>query len=189
MRPTLTSDQKNVLAMSKAEYLYSIGAADAGAKLRVAAAVFRIDVESSRPSILLLKRKMTDPRGPGQFEIPMGRVDDSDFFMSDSIARAVKKQAGLKVVRIMGMLRDQRWSDARSGVSDEDLSTAPAVSKTHLQLNWAVSVANTEEVVVSKDEHDTYVWANWNALGSLNLQDGVKDLAKEALTWAARGLI
>jgi 8-oxo-dGTP pyrophosphatase MutT (NUDIX family) len=189
MGPTLTADQKDVLAMSKAEYLYTIGSADIGTKLRVAAAVFRIDVESSRPTILLLKRKTNDPRGPGQFEVPLGRVEDSDFFMSDSIARAVKKQAGLKVVRIIGMLRDQHWSDERSGAGDEHLSTAPGVTRSHVQLNWAVAVESTEGIVVSKDEYDTYVWANWNALGSLNLQDSVKDLAKEALTWAARCLV
>ncbi|KAI1840885.1 hypothetical protein JX265_013381 [Neoarthrinium moseri] len=186
MGPTLTSGQKNILAMSKAEYLTQVDDSDSGTRLQVTAAIFRVDVQSSRPTILLLKRRSHDLHSPGAFEIPSGRVDDGDFFISDSIARAVKKQASLKVIKVLGMLREGRWVDRHSWLEDDDIKLT--VTQKTVQLNWAVSVDSSDEVVVRGDDFEEFVWANWNALGALNLKDDVRDLAKEALTWAARCL-
>lgn len=184
MGPALTLKQKHILAMSKAEYLSHIGNADCKTKLQVAAAIFKMDTQSCRPTILLLKRKAHDARSHGTFEVPTGKVDDSDFIISDSIARAVKKQASLKVFRIEAMLREKRWMDRHLWLDDDDEFT---IMK-NVQLNWAVAVKDIDDVVVKSDEHEEFVWASWNALGVLDLRDDTRDLAKEALTWAARCL-
>ncbi|KAK7935026.1 hypothetical protein PG985_000521 [Apiospora marii] len=120
--------------------------------LTVGAAVFRIDVRSQRPTILLLKSRAaanaaaapatigpaSGPPSPYQphhpphhynrpeynhhaadgeaasllapppptWELPSGRVEDSDYCISDAIARCVKRQTSLNVVRISSMLRE-----------------------------------------------------------------------------------
>ncbi|KAK8113167.1 hypothetical protein PG984_013693 [Apiospora sp. TS-2023a] len=93
--------------------------------LTVGAAVFRIDVRSQRPTILLLKKRtaaaapatigpasgpprpasLTGPPPPS-WELPSGRVEDGDYCISDAIARCVKRQTSLNVVRISSMLRE-----------------------------------------------------------------------------------
>jgi 8-oxo-dGTP pyrophosphatase MutT (NUDIX family) len=185
----LTRNQKDILAMSKAEYLTHIGSVDDDTRLQVAAAIFKIDARSSRPTILLLRRRQHDHHRPGVFEIPNGRVDDNDFIISDSIARAVQKQSSLKVFRIEAMLRESRWTDKRPWLDGEEIpgTTLTGLSK-NMQLNWAVAVDNTEDVDIRSDEHDEFVWASWNTLSGLNLRQDTRDLAQEALTWAARRL-
>ena len=122
--------------------------------LTVGAAVFRIDVRSQRPTILLLKTRAAaaaaapattgpasgppspyqqhhpphhynrhensrhpddeaassspppPPPPPPTWELPSGRVEDSDYCISDAIARCVKRQTSLNVVRISSMLRE-----------------------------------------------------------------------------------
>lgn len=122
--------------------------------LTVGAAVFRIDVRSQRPTILLLKKRaanaatgapgtigpasgppspyqphhpphhynrhlLPDHHGandneagstsappPPTWELPSGRVEDGDYCISDAIARCVKRQTSLNVVRISSMLRE-----------------------------------------------------------------------------------
>ncbi|KAK8063882.1 hypothetical protein PG996_008534 [Apiospora saccharicola] len=92
--------------------------------LTVGAAVFRIDVRSQRPTILLLKKRTaaapatigpaSGPPRPGSlagppppsWELPSGRVEDGDYCISDAIARCVKRQTSLDVVRISSMLRE-----------------------------------------------------------------------------------
>ncbi|KAH8202187.1 hypothetical protein TruAng_003662 [Truncatella angustata] len=190
MAATLTVIQKNILAMSKAEYLSHIGNYDYETKLQVAAAIFKVDVQSSRPSILLLKRKRHGIHSPALFEVPNGNVNDDDFIISDSIARAVSSLVDLKVFRINAMLREKRWVDRQYSWMDDDDHTdlTSLVNTDYLQLNWAVAVSDIGDVAVKSDEHEEYVWATWNALGMLNLRDETRDLAKEALTWAARRL-
>ncbi|ETS75748.1 hypothetical protein PFICI_12692 [Pestalotiopsis fici W106-1] len=191
MGPTLTQNQKHILAMSKAEYLSHVGNVGRDSRLQVAAAVFKIDIQSSRPTILLLKRRSHDSYEPGEFEVPSGSVDDSDFIISDSIARAVQDQSNLRVFRIDAMLREKRWSipDLYYGDEDMDISNTLVCSKREsMQLNWAVTVHDIEDIIVASEDHDEFVWATWASLNVLNLSTDTRDLAKEALTWAARRL-
>ncbi|KAH8653717.1 hypothetical protein BX600DRAFT_440774 [Xylariales sp. PMI_506] len=286
MAATLTKSQKNILAMNKGQYLAHIGntiadfeANGGGADLRsyhlhVAAAVFRADgIDSSRPSILLLKRRSPPGSGSGLgtnaaaataphgkqyrraggngsggggsvgaatvFEIPTGPVYDSDLFVSDAIARAVERQASLKVTRVLGMLHEHQWTEMRraprhSDGHDSEAAAAAAARvhfddldsdegddndddeeddsdyeyygvngngnghgsrssmgggehglRRHVQLSWAVWVDNVDSVLLKSKEHEEYVWANASSIKALNLRDDVRELAKEALTWAS----
>lgn len=191
MGPTLTQKQKHILAMSKAEYLSHMDNVANDSKLQVAAAVFKIDIQSSRPTILLLRRRSCDRYEPGEFEVPSGSVDDNDFIISDSIARAVQNQSNLRVFRIDAMFREKRWS-VTDPWRDESRNVRNALvfsDKESMQLNWAVTVHDVEDIVVGGDEHDEFVWATWASLDVLNLSTDTRDLAKEALTWAARRLL
>ncbi|KAK9791881.1 hypothetical protein SCARD494_07288 [Seiridium cardinale] len=186
---TLNQKQKSILAMSKSEYLTHIGNHDHKTKLQVAAAIFRIDVQSSRPTILLLKRSKHDSQRPGTFEAPSGSVKDSDFIISDSVARAVEENSSLRVFRIAAMLREKRWLDKRSWLDEDDDIVMPSTGlRKHVQLNWAVAVDATRDVAIRSDEHEEFIWASWNVLDRLNLREDTRDFAKEALTWAARCL-
>lgn len=190
MGAILTRNQKHILAMSKAQYLSYIGRVDSTVNLQVAAAVFKIDVESSRPMILLLRRKTYDSLDVGHFEIPSGLVDDNDFIISDSVARAVKSQSSLRIFRIDAMLREQEWT-AEHSWCDDDIGMGHILGdweNKNMQLNWAVTVDDIEDVVVLSAMHDEFIWASWASLSALHLSNDTRDLAKEALTWAARRL-
>ncbi|KAI0127311.1 hypothetical protein BJ170DRAFT_683159 [Xylariales sp. AK1849] len=195
MGSTLTRDQKDILAMSKAQYMSYVGNNDSASRLQVTTAVFRVDIDSSSPTILLLKRKSTDTLSPCVFEVPTGIVDDEDFWISDSVARTASKQTSLRVQRVTGMLRENRWLDNvldeeswadDDDDDDDDNEIETFISRQNVRLNWTVFVDSTEDVVVMSDDYEEYVWASRSALVMLNLKEDVRDLAKEALTWAAR---
>ncbi|KAI0138728.1 hypothetical protein F4776DRAFT_67494 [Hypoxylon sp. NC0597] len=64
-------------------------------------------------------------RGNGVWELPGGKVRDSDFCISAALARRVVEQTGLRVVRVLGALQDVRricevrildWDDDGVGI-------------------------------------------------------------------------
>ncbi|ORY63285.1 uncharacterized protein BCR38DRAFT_410225 [Pseudomassariella vexata] len=187
MGPTLTATQKSVLAMSKSQYLSLIQPTHPADSLRVGAAIFRMDLRSSRPTILLLKWSDLMALGPGTFEPPSGRVDDGDWSISDALARAVRKQTGLKVFRVLGMLSEIRQTTEHVWLGPD--GTESSVTHETVQLNWTVLVENSDEIVVECQEQDQEsVWASWNMLEMLSLTAETRALAKEALEWAGRCL-
>ncbi|KAF2972093.1 hypothetical protein GQX73_g1409 [Xylaria multiplex] len=94
-----------------------LGAAD---KLSVGVCIFRLDEETLRPTVLLLRRSprwwrrrvfaSTGGRqGAGEWELPGGKISDDDFCVSAAIGRLVREKTGLRVTKIMAMLSAVRW--------------------------------------------------------------------------------
>lgn len=89
-------------------------------KLSVGVCVFRLDGQTLRPVVLLLRRSPAwwrcrvfssagEWQGAGGWELPGGKVGHDDFCISAAIERLVREQTGLRVTKIMGMLSDVRW--------------------------------------------------------------------------------
>jgi hypothetical protein len=163
MKSTLHQFQKNILAMSRAqyermvsefehheEYLNSTANAGRGQtetrsmgtdsfhrnvgaerdkdeiqkSLNVGVCVIRLDEETAEPAILLLRRSSPfmwqqhqdifistseTRQRVGDWELPGGMVQHDDFSISSAIDRLLRKQTGLRVIKIMEMLRDVGW--------------------------------------------------------------------------------
>ncbi|KAH9886175.1 hypothetical protein F4778DRAFT_759305 [Xylariomycetidae sp. FL2044] len=77
-------------------------------KLAVSVCIFQTDHQTSNPSVLLVRRSLRFQKYPGHWELPGGKVSDEDFCISAALARKVDETTGLKVVKVLGMLRDTR---------------------------------------------------------------------------------
>ncbi|KAI1121016.1 hypothetical protein F5Y10DRAFT_110332 [Nemania abortiva] len=134
---SLLPSQKKVLAMSRAQYLASLGdptakqavsveqqtqgeASGPADKLSVGVCVFRLDGATLSPAVLLLRRSpawwrahvfssAVGRQGAGEWELPGGKVAHDDFCISTAVERLVREQTGLRVIKIMGMLSEVRW--------------------------------------------------------------------------------
>jgi len=164
MKSTLHQFQKNILAMSRAQYEHMVSGlehheeylnstADAGTgqtenrsmgtddlhqdieeggdkdeiqtSLNVGVCIIRLDEQTTEPAILLLRRSSPLMWRQHQdifistsetrqrvcdWELPGGMVQHDDFSISSAIDRLLRKQTGLRVVKIMDMLRDVDWT-------------------------------------------------------------------------------
>ena len=103
-------------------------------------------VHPLEPKILLLKRSATDPRRPGQWDIPGGKFEpDKDKMPSDGAIRECYEEAAITL----------KPDDLSFLTSDhEDFNDAdPKV------VDWLFYVArsNSEQVSLSY-EHDSFTW-------------------------------
>ncbi|KAI0148373.1 hypothetical protein GGR57DRAFT_238795 [Xylariaceae sp. FL1272] len=126
MMPPISPPQKAILAMSRAQYLrtqagydediYGNGPVD---KVSVGVCIFRLDGTTLRPAVLLLRRSPrwwhhdlspSERQKGGEWELPGGKVENSDFCIAAAIERLVREQTGLKVLKVLGGLNEMRWS-------------------------------------------------------------------------------
>ncbi|KAI1503285.1 hypothetical protein F5X99DRAFT_110073 [Biscogniauxia marginata] len=195
---------KSVLAMSRAQFLRHIrGSEQPADKVYIGVCIFRVDVESSCPSVLLLRRSPRWQQHPGNWELPGGKVGDGDFCISAAVARLVSEESGLKVTKILGALRETRhvnrikileWDDdkdvAVAQVSDEGSSefNRRELRKECLQLNFTVLVDDVEDAVLMSKNHDGMVWVNLSRVEGLQMSSDLRGMIYEGLAWAGEYL-
>ena len=73
-------------------------------KITVGAAIFRTS-KNGRSEILLLKRAAYETYYPGVFEIPGGKVDDSDTSIRSAVVREVHEETGLAITKVTNSLK------------------------------------------------------------------------------------
>ncbi|KAK8075731.1 hypothetical protein PG997_010394 [Apiospora hydei] len=115
-------------------------------KLTIGAAILRDDGR-----ILLLRRRPDEKHYPNVYEIPGGKVDETDPTIGQSHSsrgpRGVNSQPGTRNV---------------------------------IQLSYVVKVEDTQ-FQLNPDEHSEGVWATMGMLGELEITDDMKGLIMEAL--------
>ncbi|KAI0392595.1 hypothetical protein F5Y17DRAFT_354434 [Xylariaceae sp. FL0594] len=148
MRSALTQVEKTTLAMSRAQYEEhratesprqrgeeKADANDLGICLNVGVSILRLDQATAQPAILLLRRRKpfvwwddesmfistSETRQQvGDWELPGGTVLHDDLSISSAIERTVRNQTGLRVVKIMQMLRAAEWEMEVKAISWDD---------------------------------------------------------------------
>ncbi|CAJ2506610.1 Uu.00g077960.m01.CDS01 [Anthostomella pinea] len=203
MKPMLLPAQKSALAMSRAQYLAKLRDLwEPADKLSIGVCIFQMDVQTCRPSVLLLRRSLRWHQHPGTWELPGGKVGDGDFCISAAIARRVEEETGLEVVKILSMLQETRhvsevkfleWDDDdldqdTGGTSDSPSVPLRVVRKRNLQLNFTVLVESTEAAVLVSEQHDEMVWASFSKVEELRMPGELRRVAHQALAWAGEYL-
>lgn len=147
-------------------------------KLVVGAAVVRT-AKNGRREILLLKRAAHESYYPGVFEIPGGKVDESDPSVRAALTREVAEETGLAVSRILNALQPFTYTTEKQNRRRLALRCYPVVA---LQLSYLVEVqGNGDDFVVNPDEHSEGTWATVDTIPALPMTDEMKDIALEAL--------
>ena len=177
----LTSSQEIILSMSKLQYLaHTSLTREPFSKLTVGAAILSFPNPGFRnkPRILLLKRNPSETYYASVFEMPGGKVDDTDSSILTTIVREVKEETGLDIMRVFGQLPDFTYltSKVASGTDGKEKT----ISKTCLQLSFAVTVA-WEEVRVNAKKHSMGVWADREMVTVLEMTEEMRALVEGAL--------
>jgi 8-oxo-dGTP pyrophosphatase MutT (NUDIX family) len=116
--------------------------------------------------MLLVQRAKEEKAFPNLWEIPGGKVDDTDESILHGVARELKEEAGLDVTRVVRKVGEFGW---------EDYHTIRKQQEVWRKLIFEVEVRELK-VVLDPEEHQDYVFATEEEV----LQDKAGDIR---LTW------
>ncbi|KAF2636907.1 hypothetical protein P280DRAFT_472775 [Massarina eburnea CBS 473.64] len=98
--------------------------------------------------LLLVQRAKTEKAFPEFWEIPGGKVDDSDETIVHAAIRELKEEAGLEATRIVRKVGTFVFYTPRPGGQARWLKTI-----------FEVEVKDVEAITLDPVEHDNYLWA------------------------------
>ncbi|KAK6086622.1 NTP pyrophosphohydrolase [Seiridium cupressi] len=169
------------LDMSKADYLSRMNSQFD--KLTVGAAVIRF-TSSNIPQVLLLQRKLDESYYPGVYEIPGGKVDDTDATIADAIIREVKEESNLTITQIVTALPEITYTTEKkvTGKSGSEES----VIKHAIQLSYVVQVEDATQLHWNPEEHCNGIWASPSDLKGIAITDKMRSLIESAFESARK---
>ncbi|MFB6813719.1 NUDIX domain-containing protein [Streptomyces sp. NPDC056347] len=106
--------------------------------------------------VLLVRRRPDDYMG-GLWEVPSGKVEDGETIL-EALHRETTEETGLIIDTVNGYIGHFDYANSRGGITR--------------QFNFAVTVKNTEPVVLT--EHDAHQWARPTDLPPVS--DAVREL-------------
>lgn len=150
-------------------------------KVTVGAAILQFT--TAEPQILLLKRRDDERYYPGVFEMPGGKVDDTDATISDAVIREVAEESSLVVTGIVYPLSVITYTTTKS--TTDAGKVIEQIVRHAVQLSYVVIVnSSVVEFKVNKEEHSMGMWVTREMLKDLSITDEMRGLVLEALNWA-----
>ena len=147
-------------------------------KITVGAAIIRLD--GSVPRVLLLKRIDQEKYHPGMFELPGGKVEETDETIFQTVIREVIEETLLIVLEVIAPLQPIRYITEKK-VADATGCEFPLRRRT-VQLNYIVRVKdNSTNFFPNPEEHSAGVWAGVQDLKELPMTEEMRSLVLEAL--------
>lgn len=169
-----------VLPLSKAEcrqvYLQKSGGPYD--KIVIGTIIAKRGIEG-RAGILLLKRAAHEDVYPNIWEIPGGKVEDSDPTILDAVKREVVEETGIKVLRIIRAVRSFDYTLEKIAKDDGE---EKSIRSTSLQLNFICEVAHNE-YVVNLEEHSEGQFTGPSTIKNLEMTDQMRAVVDEGFVW------
>ncbi|KAL8913352.1 MAG: hypothetical protein Q9171_001829 [Xanthocarpia ochracea] len=132
------------------------------------------------PKILMLKRAAHEKNYPNLFEIPGGKVEDSDHTILDTVQREVYEEASLKVKEVLGCVNSFDYCIEKK-TSRKD-GGEESVWSTSLQLNFICEVAEYG-LSVDPEEHSEGKFISHSEIGDLEMTEQMRAVVEEGFIW------
>ncbi|KAL8696599.1 MAG: hypothetical protein Q9224_002712 [Gallowayella concinna] len=172
----------DALSMSKAvcRQVYVQAADQAYDKIVIGALIIKYDAQG-KSEILMLKRAAHEKIYPNIFEIPGGKVEDSDATILDAVKREVFEEAGMEVKKVIGSVKAFDYALEKKIVNDE--SGESSVRYTSLQLNFICEVVK-QKLTVNPEEHSEGKFFSSSEIKTLELTEQMRAVVEEGFVWA-----
>ena len=171
----------DALSMSKVEcrqtYLQANG--KPYDKVVIGALIIKSDTKGN-PGILMLKRAAHETIYPNIFEIPGGKVEDSDATILDAVKREVLEETGMEVAEVVGAVRSFDYALEKEVLDDTGSETL--VWYTSLQLNFVCQVAK-HNLTVNREEHSEGNFVSRSELSELEVTKQMRAVVEEGFAW------
>ncbi|KAL9040308.1 MAG: hypothetical protein Q9214_004541 [Letrouitia sp. 1 TL-2023] len=132
--------------------------------------------------ILLLKRAAHEHFYPNVFEIPGGKVEDSDATILDAVKREVREETGTEVEQVIGTIESFNYSvDRKAPAADETETTVKSMS---LQLNFVCAVTH-HNVKVNPEEHSEARFVIRSQIKELEMTESMRAVVEDGFVWFA----
>ncbi|KAL9036279.1 MAG: hypothetical protein Q9180_004388 [Flavoplaca navasiana] len=176
-----STNPMEALSKSKAECLQTYLKEDGipYSKL-VIGAIILYPSSSSNSKILLLKRASHEDFYPNKFEIPGGKVEDSDSTVLDAVKREVFEEAAMEVTAVIGFTKSFDYETEKTTVVEGKERT---VSQTSLQLNYVCEVAGYN-FKVNPEEHSEGRFVSLADVEGLEMTEQMRAVVEAGLTWS-----
>lgn len=138
--------------------------------------------DSGKPEILLLKRAAHETAYPNIWEIPGGKVEDSDPTILDAIKREVSEETSMTVQKVIGSVQPFRYTMDKKAIGED--GEGMSVLSSSLQLNYVCEVEGYK-LVVDPQEHSEGRFANKEAVREMEVTEQMRAVVEEALEWGA----
>ena len=132
------------------------------------------------PKILMLKRAAHEKHYPNIFEIPGGKIEDSDHTVLDTVQREVYEEASMKVKEVLGCVNSFDYCVEKK-VSKED-GGKESVWSTSLHLNFICEVAEYG-LNVNPEEHSEGKFIAHSEIGDLEMTEQMRAVVEEGFIW------
>ncbi|KAL8787443.1 MAG: hypothetical protein Q9213_002220 [Squamulea squamosa] len=173
----------DALSMSKAEcrqvYLQSNG--KPYDKIVIGALIIKHEPEGG-PKILLLKRAAHEEYYPTVFEIPGGKVEESDPTILSAVKREVLEETGLEVDEVIEYVGSFEYSMEKKTASEA--GGQESILSTSLQFNFICRVSQFD-VVVNPEEHSEGRFVSQSEIADLTITDQMRAVVDQGFTWVS----
>ncbi|KAK7973068.1 hypothetical protein PG988_007202 [Apiospora saccharicola] len=130
---------------------------------------FLAEINSTITNNNNVKRRPDKKHFPNVYEMPGGKVDETDATIGHAIAREVLEESNLQVRAVLKPLSVFTYTTASA-----------AGTRNVVQLSYVVQVEDAE-FRVNPEEHTEGVWADREMVEELEITKDMKDLIVEAL--------
>ena len=177
-----TLDGMDALSMSKSECRQIFLQANGKPydKVVVGALIMKPDAKG-KPGILMLKRAAHETIYPNIFEIPGGKVEDSDATILDAVKREVLEEAGMEVTKVIGAVQSFEYALEKTVLDDAGSQTS--VWYTSLQLNFICQVAK-QNLTVNNEEHSEGNFFSRSEVAGLKVTEHMRAVVEGGFLWA-----
>ena len=177
----------DALSMSKAEcrqtYLQANG--KPYDKVVIGALIIKPDAKGS-PEILMLKRAAHETIYPNVFEIPGGKVEDSDATILDAVKREVLEETGMEVAEVIGAVGSFDYTLEKKTLNDADSESS--IWYTSLQLNFVCQVVK-HNLTINNEEHSEGKFVSRSEVSELDVTQQMRAVVEEAFVWINQNFI
>ncbi|KAL8829556.1 MAG: hypothetical protein Q9170_006109 [Blastenia crenularia] len=176
-------DMMDALSMTKTECLKNFlqQNGDPYDKIVTGAIITKRTLEGN-PEILLLKRAAHEKDYPNVFEIPGGKVEDSDENIEHAVKREVLEETGMSVKQIIGAVKSFDYSTEKE--TNKKDGEKMFVRSTSLQFNFVCEVIN-HGIVVNLEEHSEGKFVDRLELGMQEVTKQMHAVVEEGFMWLA----
>lgn len=172
-------DFKTTLSLTKAQALLSNPSVSGKPydKLVVGAIIFH--PSSTTPKIFLVKRAAHETAFPNIFEIPGGKIDDTDIDILHGLGREVREETNMSFDTVSGCTEPLTYAIEKT-VREGDKDVTSRTMST--QLNYVCEVADSD-FRVDPREHSEGVWASRDEAAGLVMTDEMRGVVENAFKW------
>ncbi|KAL9010022.1 MAG: hypothetical protein Q9173_005006 [Seirophora scorigena] len=146
-------DPMEALSMSKAECRTAFLRENGEPYDKIVIGAIIILTEEHEERILVLKRAANEEILPNIWEIPGGKVEDTDATILDAVKREVLEETSLTVTKVYGAVSSFGYSMKKVVPSKGDGGEEETIWSSSLQLNFACDVADPLNLAVNPEEH------------------------------------
>ena len=172
-----TISPMDALSISKAECRQNYRQANGKPydKVVIGALIIKPDAQG-KPGILMLKRAAHETIYPNIYEIPGGKVEDTDATILDAVKREVFEEAGMEVTEVIGSVNSFDYALEKKVLDDTGSETSAWY--TSLQLNFVCQVAR-HNLTVNGEEHSEGKFVSRSEVSELDVTEKMRAVVEE----------